>query len=194
MTDDPGSAVPGEEPEPSFGDLMNSFSLDSGHPRRRRKNRSEDAPPAESPSPPDGAGSPAEPNPSPVPAAFDADSGDPAALVRPYTWTGGRTRSSLDLRLETLVSSSEDALAHRQELGLEHRAVAGLCRHPHSVAEVAAKLAVPLGVARVLLSDMAEQHLVVVHETGGGHDVQDGDEQAAHYSVMERVLSGLRRL
>jgi hypothetical protein len=194
MTDDPGSAGPGEVPEPSFGELMNSFSLDSGRPRRRRKGRAEPEGPAEPTSAPNGDRSAGEQRPPPAPAVLDADSGDPAALVRPYAWTGGRTRSSLELRLETLVSSSDTALQRRQELGLEHRAVAGLCRHPHSVAEVAAKLAVPLGVARVLLSDMAEQELLVVHETGGGHDVPDGDEQAAHYSVMERVLSGLRRL
>jgi hypothetical protein len=193
MTDEPDSADPGPELEPSFGDLMNSFSLDSGRSRRRRRSRGEHEAQAEGPPPPDGAAEPAGPAP-PAPAAFDADSGDPAALVRPYTWTGGRTRSSLDLRLETLVSSSQDALARPHELGWEYRAVAGLCRHPHSVAEVAAKLAVPLGVARVLLSDMAEEDLVIVHETPGGHDAEGSDEQAAHYSVMERVLSGLRRL
>jgi hypothetical protein len=192
MTDDPDGAGAVEEPEPSFGDLMNSFSLDSGRSRRRERGRAENDSPAEAPAPP--SGHRATEDAPPGPATFDADSGDPAALVRPYTWTGGRTRSSLDLRLETLVSSSEGALARRHELGPEHRAVAGLCRHPHSVAEVAAKLAVPLGVARVLLSDMAEQDLVMVHDTGGGHGVQDSDEQAAHYSVMERVLSGLRRL
>ena len=45
----------------------------------------------------------------------------------------------------------------------EQRAICLLCRDPHSVAEVAAALDVPLGVARVLIDDMAHQGLVVVH-------------------------------
>jgi hypothetical protein len=56
------------------------------------------------------------------------------------------------------------------------------------VAEVASLLCVPLGVAKVLLGDMAELGLVTVHKTanGGGN--------ASHLKLMERVLSGLRRL
>jgi len=66
--------------------------------------------------------------------------------------------------------------------------VADLCREPRSVAEVAALLKLPLGVARVVLGDMAGQGTVVVHETAGSSgDVPD-------MALMERVLSGLRRL
>lgn len=71
---------------------------------------------------------------------------------------------------------------------VEHRAVAELCRQPRSVAEVAALLPVPLGVARVLLGDMAGLGLVVVHKTTGA------DGGAPDLALMERVLSGLRRL
>lgn len=39
------------------------------------------------------------------------------------------------------------------------------CRRPVSVAEVAATLSIPLGVARVLLSDMAELGLLHIHGT-----------------------------
>ncbi|MBO0840977.1 MAG: DUF742 domain-containing protein [Sciscionella sp.] len=112
---------------------------------------------------------------------------DEASLVRPYAWTRGRTKSSLDLELETLVSTRDQAEIPRMTQ-LEHRSIAQLCRHPHSVAEVAAKLHVPLGVARVLLSDMAEVGLIIVHQTVADNDM------AAHLILMERVLSGLRRL
>ena len=71
---------------------------------------------------------------------------------------------------------------------LEHRAVSSLCRYPLSVAEVAAKLSIPLGVARVILSDMAELGLISIHRTFADDDI------AAHLVLMERVLSGLRRL
>lgn len=123
-------------------------------------------------------------------AGFDEWS-EPAAsasVVRPYTWTGGRTSPVFDLAVETLVSTSEpgpDMAALTRE---EHRAVAGLCRVPRSVAEVAALLSVPLGVARVLLADMADIGLVVVHR--GANNSGDTPDMA----LMERVLSGLRRL
>ncbi|MGH3620883.1 MAG: DUF742 domain-containing protein, partial [Sciscionella sp.] len=114
---------------------------------------------------------------------------DAAAMVRPYAWTRGRTRASVYLRMETLVSTSEQGMDVRGLGQVEHRLVAELCRHPHAVAEVAAKLSVPLGVARVVLSDMAELGVILVHEA-----VAEDDDTAAQLMVMERVLSGLRRL
>lgn len=116
------------------------------------------------------------------------DFGDEAARVRPYAWTGGRTRSSVELQLETLVSTSDLGLDDALLTQVEYRAVGTLCRHPHSVAEVAAKLSVPLGVAKVILSDMAELGLISIHRTFADDDI------AAHLVLMERVLSGLRRL
>lgn len=110
-----------------------------------------------------------------------------ASLVRPYAWTGGRTRSRVPLEMETLVSTAS-RFGIGGGVGFEYQSVASLCRHPHSVAEVAAKLSVPLGVARVLLSDMAEQGLIKVHDSVADDDI------AAHLVLMERVLSGLRRL
>lgn len=138
------------------------------------------------------AGAPEDPagsvRPTPEPGTAVDESADAAASVRPYTWTGGRTRSDYDLAIEALVSTSElggqtDTLARS-----EHRAVAELCREPRSVAEVAALLALPLGVARVVLGDMAGLGLVVVHQTAGSlGEIPD-------LALMERVLSGLRRL
>jgi hypothetical protein len=110
-----------------------------------------------------------------------------ASSIRSYAWTGGRTKSNYQLELETLVSTSESfraGLAVRHE----HQAIAELCQHPRSVAEVGALLGVPVGVARVLLADMAELGWITVHQT-----VTDGDS-APHLMLMERVLSGLRRL
>ncbi|HEX3789378.1 MAG TPA: DUF742 domain-containing protein [Pseudonocardiaceae bacterium] len=111
-----------------------------------------------------------------------------AAIVRPYAWTRGRTRSNFQLELETLVSTSDTGLDEAKLNQVEYRVVSTLCRHPHSVAEVAAKLSVPLGVARVILSDMAELGLISIHRTFADDDI------AAHLVLMERVLSGLRRL
>ncbi|HEX4724841.1 MAG TPA: DUF742 domain-containing protein, partial [Pseudonocardiaceae bacterium] len=88
----------------------------------------------------------------------------------------------------TLISTTELAREQTRLVQLEHRSVSALCRYPLSVAEVAAKLSIPLGVARVVLSDMAELGLISIHRTFADDDI------AAHLVLMERVLSGLRRL
>jgi hypothetical protein len=147
------------------------------------------------PVPPNPVGSPSPATTYPASSQFGDsgyypvdDFGDEAARVRPYAWTGGRTRSSVELQLETLVSTSDLGLDDALLTQVEYRAVGTLCRHPHSVAEVAAKLSVPLGVAKVILSDMAELGLISIHRTFADDDI------AAHLVLMERVLSGLRRL
>lgn len=112
------------------------------------------------------------------------------ALVRPYTHTHGRTRSSRYLALEALISTSVPASRLAGSLpSAKHQAVAELCAQPRSVAEVAALLSFPLGVARVLLGDLADAGVVVVHHTAGA----DGDGSPG-VGLMERVLVGLRRL
>jgi hypothetical protein len=114
------------------------------------------------------------------------------ALVRPYAHTGGRTRSSQDLALEALVSTSgQPSLATLDEVLTTHhrRMIVDMCLQPRSVAEVAALLSVPLGVARVLLGDLAAAGLVVVHPTVGS----TGDGAPA-LDFMRRVLVGLRNL
>lgn len=109
------------------------------------------------------------------------------SLVRPYTRTGGRTRSDYDLAIEALVSTSDQG-EMEEALLPEHRAICELCMDTKSVAEVAAHLRLPLGVVRVLLGDMAGMGLVVVHTS----DAVVGDRPSMEF--LERVLSGLRRL
>ncbi|TNC29021.1 DUF742 domain-containing protein [Amycolatopsis alkalitolerans] len=127
---------------------------------------------------------PARPEPAPAE--------DETAAVRPYALTGGRTRANYALELETLISV-KDVDAARMDAGatmqFEHRQIVEECRSPRSVAEIAALLRVPLGVARVLISDAADAGLVTVHKTVSG-----SENAEAHLMLMERVLSGLRRL
>ncbi|MCD2190623.1 DUF742 domain-containing protein [Actinomycetospora soli] len=111
-----------------------------------------------------------------------------ASFVRPYAWTRGRTRPAYDLAVETLLSTTAQGRDPAQVVQYEHRMIADLCAEPKSVAEVAALLRLPLGVARVLLGDMAAHGSIVVHETASS----TGD--SPDMALMERVLSGLRRL
>ncbi|MGH3772874.1 MAG: DUF742 domain-containing protein [Pseudonocardiaceae bacterium] len=108
--------------------------------------------------------------------------------VRPYTWTRGRTRPVADLAVETLVSTSDEGRDVSAICSVEHAAIAELCVDIRSVAEVAALLTLPLGVARVLLADMIDIGLVHVHRNPmGWGSVPD-------LSMMERVLTGLHRM
>lgn len=115
------------------------------------------------------------------------------AIVRPYALTGGRTRANYALELETLVSTKDYAATggfpEAAAEQIECLSIMEECRTPRSVAEIVAALRVPLGVARVLISDAADAGMVTVHKTITGND---GAE--AHLVLMERVLSGLRRL
>lgn len=111
------------------------------------------------------------------------------ALVRPYIRTRGRTKATYPLELETLISAKDGALHNEGADHLEQRTIVEALPSPRSVAELAANLRMPLGVARVLVSDAADAGLVNVHKTLSG---ADGAE--AHLLLMERVLSGLRRL
>ncbi|MEU4149674.1 DUF742 domain-containing protein [Streptomyces sp. NPDC026659] len=133
-----------------------------------------------------------------------------AARVRPYSLTGGRTRFGHVLLVETFVATTAaiDAPEERRELtgGTAHAlssgggttgarvmpemlAIVELCRRMRTVAEIAALLSMPLGVVRVLLSDLADQGKIRVYGTGTGHGTGRPDR-----ALLERVLSGLRRL
>ena len=119
------------------------------------------------------------------------------ARVRPYSLTGGRTRFGHVLLVETFVAALE-APEERRELmngclssrGMpEMQAIVELCRRMRTVAEIAALLRMPLGVVRVLLSDLADQGKIRVYGTGTAHGTGRPDR-----ALLERVLSGLRRL
>ena len=70
------------------------------------------------------------------------------------------------------------------KLTVEQRAIAVLCHDILSIAEVSAKLHLPLGAVRILVGDMADEHLVIVHRPAYPGDRPD-------LALLERVLYGL---
>jgi hypothetical protein len=109
-------------------------------------------------------------------------------LVRAYAVTRGRTHSTYeDLEIETLVSTTARGEAAAPSLGFEQRAIVLLCRDVLSIAEISARLDRPIGVAKVLVSDMADELLVVVHRS-----VRPGSRP--DLALLERVLNGLRAM
>jgi hypothetical protein len=107
--------------------------------------------------------------------------------VRPYAMTGGRTRPARDdLEIEALVATT--AIGEQTpRLTVEQRAIAALCHDILSIAEISARLHLPLGVIRVLAGDMADEHLVLVHRPAQADDRPD-------LALLERVLCGLHTI
>ncbi|MFE1953119.1 MULTISPECIES: DUF742 domain-containing protein [Streptomyces] len=85
--------------------------------------------------------------------AEDDDAAD-TQFVRPFIITGGRALpAQADLRLETLVVAT-DPVEGAAPLAFERRRIVALCAQATTVAQIAEAVEVPLGVAKVLVSDL----------------------------------------
>ncbi|MER6096849.1 DUF742 domain-containing protein [Streptomyces sp. NPDC001728] len=145
--------------------------------------------PYQQPQAPSTGGHRASRAPSAAGSSSSGGSGGHNPLVRPYAMTGGRTRPRYQLAIEALVSTTADPSRLQGQLP-EHQRICQLCFEIKSVAEISALLSIPLGVARILVADLAEAGLVAIHQPGG-------DETAGgqpDVTLLERVLSGLRKL
>ena len=119
----------------------------------------------------------------------EPDSTVEPSLVRPYALVRGRTRrgSAPPLPLEAVIVAP--SLFEAADLQLERAAIVRLCQRPYSVAEISARLALPVGVVRVLVADLSADGYVAVNlplDTRAGH--------AVDRVLLERVLAGLEAL
>ncbi len=139
---------PPNGPDPTFADVVNGLTRGRGR-RRHKKKRDQpvqpstvDVPTGPRPSQeivqridwpswpqPRPAGPPRPELPLDAVEAELADAAD-AAIVRPYAWTRGRTKSTMDLRIEALVTTSELGEDIEALTQTEHRSVAELCAEP----------------------------------------------------------------
>jgi hypothetical protein len=117
------------------------------------------------------------------------DRGRDRFRVRPYALTGGRTRSENDLPLETLVRATDEGREALSMLAFEQKEIVNLCESPIAIVEVAARLDVHLGVARVLVGDMSTEGYVEALATHS----KDKDSRP-DVKLLERVLDGLQSL
>jgi hypothetical protein len=109
-------------------------------------------------------------------------------VVRPYTMTSGRTRSTGEFALITLIIATRPVFAVTEPLGPEHTFIIALCQRPQSVAEVSAHLNLPLGIVRVLLGDLLDRGLILAR----GPSLNSPEQP--NLRVLEKVLNGLRSL
>jgi hypothetical protein len=104
-------------------------------------------------------------------------------FVRPFVITGGRTRAvDTSLRMEALVQTTAGAAGRAT---FEHARILEVCRQPTSIAEVAAKVGVPLGVATVLVADLVDR---------GSLSVRDSDPVEIELSALTRMINRVRTL
>ena len=108
-------------------------------------------------------------------------------VVPNYAVTRGRTRSDgRELPVEALVTATEHGLAQLGALPPEYRTIVEACTSPQSLVELGNLLGVPVGVARVLVSDLANAEHLAVHLPLVGADGRPRRE------LLERLLDGLR--
>jgi len=110
-------------------------------------------------------------------------------VVPVYALTGGRTRATdgPDMPVESIVTVTE-AGVYASDLQLEYRLAVELAATPLSVVEIAASLGVPVGVARVLVSDLVNAKYLVVHLPPESTTADGGPPP----EILERLLDGLR--
>lgn len=105
-------------------------------------------------------------------------------LIRPFFLTKGRTDAKLPV--EAMVVAAVGADARVRSRNMEYRAIIDLCaEEARAVAEVAGRLGLPLGVARVLVSDLADEGLV---------DLAGDQPGEADTTLLDRIIAGVERL
>jgi len=112
-----------------------------------------------------------------------------ASLVRPYTLTAGRTKASVELPLEAPVQTLQSALYHRWPPNDVLGRIVQLCVKNPSVAEISARLDLPLGVTRVLVGDLVTSGYLRVNRT-----LTDRSTRDERRELIGRTLRGLRAL
>jgi len=112
------------------------------------------------------------------------DEGADAAVsgLRPYLLTSGRAEP-VDQTLE--IEAQVQTVHPGDGLSFEYREIVALCTVAMSVAEVAARLRLHIGVARVLIADLAAQGYVMVERP---------DLPAHDLNLIERVIRGLEAI
>jgi hypothetical protein len=121
-------------------------------------------------------------------AAFDGRSWTRESTEGPahFVLTGGQTRPSRELKVETLLMAQDPAPPVGPQTPEAERALA-LCRgQPSSVAEIAALLSLPVQITKVLLARLMDAEALAVTKP---KDRTPDD----HVTLLEAVRAGLLR-
>ena len=116
-------------------------------------------------------------------------SDDQPSLVRPYTLTAGRTDSRVSLPLEAPIEAVLSDKPRRWPGNDVRAQICTMCAGSPSVAEIAARLSLPVGVARVLIGDLVSSGHLRVRTT-----LSDRSSVDERRELIGRTLRGLRAL
>jgi hypothetical protein len=113
--------------------------------------------------------------------------GDAVSRLRPYLLTSGRAEPvDHTLEIEAQVFTTELGASAYASLSFERRDIVRLCSTTMSVAEVAAKLRLHIGVARVLVADLAAMGYLTV--------ARPRFPLSQDSKLIERVIRGLEAI
>lgn len=117
---------------------------------------------------------------------FDQDAGP---IVRPYAVTKGRTMPASGAYIgliDIVVAITDAGLPADTRLSRDHRRILNHCREPISVVDLASDIDLPVGVVRVLLSDLSQHGALRV--------VATPQEPVKNERLLRNLLDGLQAL
>jgi hypothetical protein len=114
---------------------------------------------------------------------YDSDAGP---VVRPYALTKGRTQASGTFGLIDVVAATGERPSPQFRPGPEHRLILAVCRRPVPVVDLTSEINLPLGVVRVLLSDLAAEGMLRI--------VSAQRQPVPDHRLLRMVLDGLESL
>lgn len=131
---------------------------------------------------------------APVPAHLAQDLPDEfteetGSEVRAYLLTGGRTgggAAGIAMETTAVLTPQGVEVAAKRSLAFELGQVLDVCAEVRSVAEVAALVGIPLGVAQVLVGDLVARELLITTSTA--------KSLAFDVSFIERLINGVAAL
>lgn len=106
------------------------------------------------------------------------------SIVRPYMLTRGRTRSEINVAMETMVERLGLQEEQYRRFDTAQRTIWDAMTERTSAAEISAATRLPLGVVCVLLGDLATTDNVKVHQTASTGDAD----------LVRRLIDGVRAL
>lgn len=107
-------------------------------------------------------------------------------FVRPYAITGGRTTTDGPvIELESQIVATDRGRANQGRYRWEAGEIIGICASPTALIEISAKLELPVGVARVVVSDLLRE---------GAVEMLIEEEPPTYSELLEKVLDGIRSL
>jgi hypothetical protein len=115
------------------------------------------------------------------------EGGKAATGVRAYAMTRGRAHAVVHLEFETMLQATPLGLDAHHSLRFERGEILALCGdEPLSVAELSARLHLPIGVVRVVAADMLNEGLL--------ESFQPSTNVADDVLLLTRLIAGVRAL